>query len=589
MADSFKIVNPEYYFERNEFDAMIWTYKRYAQKNNNRELEIDFPKESLKQDNFEDLVERIVREISESKINPGNIKIVIQLTSSSPEKTFTPEEWKKFVTCAQKYEKLGVDFSVKDIGDYWSISEVENANLKIDKTVGSIKEKNLSPLEQLMAAYISVKKRKYTLEDENQKPGQSRSIYGVLNSDKIVCVGYAELFTQIINQVGDKNIQIFENTVDSIHDDGRVGGHRNLIVKVKDEKYGVDGYYYLDPTWDSGNSKNMNYFMVPIKDIKSIKTHIRYRRSRGVSIGSFNAKLSDELIDLLLQDPTFTALAKERIARTIEKQHEKQLDKAIENYDRMLKAADYVKSKGVKYATDDCFLDLVPIFGSVLSDESLYKRADSYVEEFKQKQEKTKEVLYKFVKKKLNDDFQRYGTTEGYTKEQIETMYLEFVDACEQNENFLQLITCIDTKVIANFFKDEDFSISLAGGSAKNYVKYMEDYFSLFADELNDAYISEKSGYQNIEFTIEAEVENIRKYLKDNGSEFYDILEQMSEPLPISTLQNVLYEVLKKAHPNKPKETLFKVAKQAMEYNVDISGKHYKATAKNAFAESKYS
>ncbi len=55
----------------------------------------------------------------------------------------------------------------------------------------------------------------------------------------------------------------------------KVSGHISSIVYLKDDKYNIDGYYYLDPTNDSkkeGESDlRLNYFLVPLKKIKLIK------------------------------------------------------------------------------------------------------------------------------------------------------------------------------------------------------------------------------------------------------------------------------------------------------------------------------
>ena len=58
----------------------------------------------------------------------------------------------------------------------------------------------------------------------------SRSVYGVLNSNFIVCVGYSELFEAIMKQIN-PNIKIYENSI-------IVGGrHSDLIVHLIDKKY----------------------------------------------------------------------------------------------------------------------------------------------------------------------------------------------------------------------------------------------------------------------------------------------------------------------------------------------------------------
>ncbi len=175
------------------------------------------------------------------------------------------------------FKRDGIKFGFLDQFNLWSMNEVENTINTVKSTANKIKQLHLSPLETLLNAYISVTKRKYKFEKEDQSFAMSRSVIGVSNNDAIVCAGYVELLKSIINKINDENIKLFRNNVLIQQNNKTIAGHTNLIAYVKDEKYHIDGYYYLDPTWDFKRDKDdylrLNYFMVPLQNIKEIKKY----------------------------------------------------------------------------------------------------------------------------------------------------------------------------------------------------------------------------------------------------------------------------------------------------------------------------
>ena len=187
---------------------------------------------------------------------------------------YSQKDW-ELVRKIENYCKTAhIEFGFEDGGKLWSVSEVKNSVETINKLAQNISSKNFSPIENILSAYFEVTKRKYTFENEDEHHSQSRTIYGILNSDKIVCVGYSRLFESLLKKLDNKNIKIFQNTV--VIPSGR---HANCIIYVNDKKYNIDGYYYFDPTWDSSREHgekpyNLNYFMLPLKDIKFLKQYI---------------------------------------------------------------------------------------------------------------------------------------------------------------------------------------------------------------------------------------------------------------------------------------------------------------------------
>lgn len=115
-----------------------------------------------------------------------------------------------------------------------------------------IKKKGFSPLEQTVAIYDIVKNIKPFKKGKNHT--DSRSLYEYLNNNYIVCAGYADLFVNIASRL--------RLPCAYIRLEAKKGGnHARNYINLVDEKYGIDGFYILDPTWEDNKaeSRNENY------------------------------------------------------------------------------------------------------------------------------------------------------------------------------------------------------------------------------------------------------------------------------------------------------------------------------------------
>lgn len=151
-----------------------------------------------------------------------------------------------------------------------TIEEYKKTVCAIDEMVNLIKKYNLSPLEQMMFAYDLVRDRVYTKEDEVDNYTVSRDLTSVLLGDKIVCVGYANIYEKILSSLGIKNMMYSIKPINP-----QTHGHRRNIAYVKDDKYVIEGVFYFDPTWDSKkNDSDTSYldsykfFCLPKEDIE---------------------------------------------------------------------------------------------------------------------------------------------------------------------------------------------------------------------------------------------------------------------------------------------------------------------------------
>ena len=127
---------------------------------------------------------------------------------------------------------------------------------EIKSQADSIKSLNLSPIENIMYVYDKVRNRVYAFEDENESISKSRDLTEVLQGDKIVCLGYANIFNALLHYIG------IPSDIVHLYNKTKPSGHARNVVYVKDPKYDIDGVYYFDPTWDSKRKNETNEYLL---------------------------------------------------------------------------------------------------------------------------------------------------------------------------------------------------------------------------------------------------------------------------------------------------------------------------------------
>ena len=136
------------------------------------------------------------------------------------------------------------------------LEDIVNDINKLTLLNGNKKEK-LSPFEKFMFVYEIVSG--FVYNEGGDYAHQTTSNWApVLLGGKIVCGGYSSLMKAICDRVSTRDeITIYEQGLDVFNENlGYIGGHSNILVKLKDEKYNIDGIFYADPCWDSAKSEN---------------------------------------------------------------------------------------------------------------------------------------------------------------------------------------------------------------------------------------------------------------------------------------------------------------------------------------------
>lgn len=184
----------------------------------------------------------------------------------SEEKLFKLEKLDSMI-----YKKYKSNLKVFDLQTYFSIKQVKNSCKKIFDYANSCKQMKLSPAEAILYGYLIATKKQYKYEKQGEDPGMSRTIYGVLNSDCIVCAGYTEIILNYLQSAYYNKIAVFSNTTKRSMESSIY--HSTLIVYLNDPKYNINGYYFLDPTADiiKNGIINLNHFLLPLQDTKYSK------------------------------------------------------------------------------------------------------------------------------------------------------------------------------------------------------------------------------------------------------------------------------------------------------------------------------
>lgn len=127
-----------------------------------------------------------------------------------------------------------------------SLDQIIKDDEFLDYCVQNIKNSDMSPFEKYLAIYDIVKNfKKYNKRPDDILLQESRNLYMILNNNYIVCAGYARLLETLLKRIGiDATFLISPTYRDDIQ-------HAIVALKIKDEKYNLDGVYLSDPTDDN--------------------------------------------------------------------------------------------------------------------------------------------------------------------------------------------------------------------------------------------------------------------------------------------------------------------------------------------------
>jgi len=256
-------------------------------------LKLEFNDNDTKKDNFNlNYVKKYISAISK-KYPYIDIKYEITYVKYNDfhlgdNKCRTLDEINNYLIDTGNYELL--IRKQNELSRSFTFQSVISANRKLEKIiqrVNNVKEKylNMSTFETFMLIYEEVTNLIYKEEKRYDQLNASHWI-SVLNGDSIVCTGYASLMQELTQRIfNGKDVLVLENDVD-VYDKSKndlISAHASNIIFIRDNKYNINGLFYLDPCLDSVETndeiKAYSYCCTPLKDIDHHKLFTFYFRT----------------------------------------------------------------------------------------------------------------------------------------------------------------------------------------------------------------------------------------------------------------------------------------------------------------------
>jgi len=146
-----------------------------------------------------------------------------------------------------------------------SFERTIEAYKKMEEEIKKIESLNLSTFEKFLYVHDFAAKRIYNVESTGMSSAESRTFVNAMTGDYIVCAGYAAIVEKFCERLGIdcRRIVGYSSTE-------REPGHAADVVKIVDEKYGINGEYFCDACNDS-NYKQYFYAALPLQDIQHIE------------------------------------------------------------------------------------------------------------------------------------------------------------------------------------------------------------------------------------------------------------------------------------------------------------------------------
>ena len=174
-----------------------------------------------------------------------------------------------------KYVKsyINVDHRYFDHDDFyldrhivpWEIKTIIKANVEINKVCDFIKENKFSPFEALayIHNYVSTVAN-YNISNLSEKSWYASDQFfaGVFKDiPEVVCAGYSSLMKEIIDNLDMPGLKCDMVSVDLKHlKKEYTARHSRCLIKIKDDRYGLDQTMFDDPTWDNDKKANCSKY-----------------------------------------------------------------------------------------------------------------------------------------------------------------------------------------------------------------------------------------------------------------------------------------------------------------------------------------
>jgi len=138
-----------------------------------------------------------------------------------------------------------IEFESRD-GRRYKPNDILITNYKFKDMINNIKDSNLSPFEKFISIYSVVTNYKPYKLGNNNFFDIGRSPYLFLNDNYINCFGICQFLCILCRHVGINITMLLDEEKE----------HSICYFYMKDDKYGIDGYFSTDPTNDTKSDVN---------------------------------------------------------------------------------------------------------------------------------------------------------------------------------------------------------------------------------------------------------------------------------------------------------------------------------------------
>ena len=175
----------------------------------------------------------------------------------------------------------------------WTLTQVLNANNKLDSFVKEIKKLKLTPFEAIMAIHKIASNFAFN-KNEYESSEHAATLVGVLNGDRIICQGYATLVKALVDRLNMPGLTAELSGMQCKNEDGTMVFHANNIIHLQDNVYNISGIYMEDACWDARKDKNsarrgLVHCAYPIQDM------FKYNKLKDVKPIEMTASVTSSL------------------------------------------------------------------------------------------------------------------------------------------------------------------------------------------------------------------------------------------------------------------------------------------------------
>lgn len=306
-----------------------------------------------------------------------------------------------FLDLTQKGEEIRLQNS-QSLRDYLAINSL------LELMVRDIKEANLSSYEKFLAVFQIVTHFKPYQKSIHNK-AEVRELEYILFNHYIVCGGFVNLFIALLDMVGIKGemvevtyykekegISLEEEATFSKEEldvmEGNVAYHARLLVRLVDPKYGIDGIFISDPTWD--NDLEEHYFNHSLMTFYEMGLENKDFYESDLDI--FRVSSAEEFLNIIKKRP-YAKKFFVSVIKKIDYEYYKYLQKNfdIDSYEFLLEIYNYIISKTKRVVNKETkYRALKEVFDIVFKDTRLEVK-ESFMKELERENEQREELYFK--------------------------------------------------------------------------------------------------------------------------------------------------------------------------------------------------